>query len=152
MSYISAFEQHSRETVAISVLNKFRRWLIGRDKELSANKAVVVKKAIQSLRGNIDLNDAISYYFRDSGEIDNTVAFQLGRVLSKIFQNNSQKKQEFCDMVSNLLDNQDRSNLNETDTQFLKETIENSIYFIDNQISRAGKNLSANKLSNTKGF
>jgi hypothetical protein len=152
MSYISAFEQHSRETVAISVLNKFRRWLIGRDKELSTSRAVVVKKAIQSLRGNIDLNDAISYYFRDSGEIDNTVAFQLGRVLSKIFQNDSQKKQEFCDMVSSLLDSQDRSNLKETDTQFLKEIIESSIYFIDNQISRTGKTLSTNKLSNTKGF
>ena len=152
MSYISAFEQHSRETVAISVLNKFRRWLIGRDKELSTKKAVVVKKAIQSLRGDIDLNDAISYYFRDSGDVDNTVAFQLGRVLSKIFQNDSQKKQEFCDVVSSLLDNQDRSNLKETDTQFLKEVIENSIHFIDNQISGVGKTLSANKLSNTKGF
>lgn len=152
MSYISAFEQHSRDTLAISVLNKFRRWLIGRDNELSTSKADVVKKAIESLKGNIDLSDAISYYFRDSGEVSNTVAFQLGRVLSKMFENDPQTKHRFCDVASDLLTRRDRSNISETDTQFIKEIIEKSIYYIDDNISLLGKSMSGNKLSNTKGF
>lgn len=152
MSYISAFEQHSRDTLAISVLNKFRRWLIGRDKSLATAKAAVIKKALQSLQGEIDLNDAVSYYFRDSGESDNAVAFQLGRVLSKIFAEDSQKKKRFCAMASGLLENPNNCTLNVTDTHFLRDIIEGSIYFIDNELSSTEKGLSGNKLTNIKGF
>jgi hypothetical protein len=151
MSYISAFEQHSRDTLAISVLNKFRRWLIGRDKHLPDNKNKIVAKAISALNGDIDLNDAISYYFKDSGEINNSVIVQLSKVFAKVLDNKPEQKQRFCEAVSNFLKTGKPGQLNESDTGFVRDVIERSIFFIDNELTNMKTSLER-PLADTKGF
>lgn len=151
MSHISAFEQHSRDTLAISVLNKFRRWLIGRDKRLPDNKNKIVAKAVSALNGDIDLNDAISYYFKDSGEINNSVIVQLSRVFAKVLDNKPEQKQRFCEAVSNFLETGKSRQLNESDTGFVGDVIERSIFFIDNELTNMETSLER-PLADTKGF
>jgi len=153
MSYISTFERHARDALAISVLNKFRCWLLGRDKQLSGNRSEVMGKAIAALNGNIDLNDVISYYFKDSGEINNSVAFHLGRVFSGVLGDAPEKKKKFHVIISNLLATGNPGILLDTgdELEFVRDIIERSIDYLDDEL--AAIEISAHhSLIDTKGF
>lgn len=153
MSYISAFERNTRDTLAISVLNKFRRWLLGRDKQLAGNKSEIVAKAVSALNGNIDLNDTISYYFKDSGEINNSVVFQLSKVFLKVLDDKSGERQKFRTLISDLLKTGNPEILKNTkdEFEFVKDVVERSIDYIDNELAEI-ETSSENLLFETKGF
>lgn len=134
MSSISAFEQHTRNTLAISVLNKFRRWLVGRDKQLSSNRAAVIDKAVAALNGEMDLSDSLSFYLKDSGEINNAVIFQISKVFHKAIGDDPTQKQKFHKTMSRLLSNRAPETLKTSDEkgfEFVRDVIKRSIYIID---------------------
>ncbi len=103
------------------------------------------------MNGDIDLNDAISYYFKDSGEINNSVIVQLSKVFAKVLDNKPEQKQRFCEAVSNFLETGKSRQLNESDTGFVGDVIERSIFFIDNELTNMETSLER-PLADTKGF
>jgi hypothetical protein len=153
MSAISTFEQNTRDTLAISVLNKFRRWSIGRDAKLTTSKSEIILKAISALKGESQINDEISFYFKDSGETENLIVFQLKNVFEKVLGDDQKKKEKFFEAISKILEKLEPNALPDDELKFIQDTVEKSIYFIDNKISPVTvKQDNQSYLDNTMGF
>lgn len=134
MSYISAFEQNTRCSLAISMLNKFRRWILGRDKSLSPNNAEIIEKAISAINGNFEPDTAMIYYFKDSGDTENTIVFQLFNVLQDVLKDEADRE-KFLQLVWNLLDSRRPDLLSKKDIRLVKRILENAINFIDSELN-----------------
>ncbi len=133
MSYISTFEQNTRYSLAISILNKFRRWVIGRDQSILPDNKAIIEKAISAINEGFTPDEAMIYYFKDSGETEKTIVVQLFKVFQEVIKGEADKK-EFLRITGNLLDSQSPDQLSKKDLEFIKGKLENTIDFIDSAL------------------
>lgn len=153
MSYISAFEQNTRYSLAISMLNKFRRWTIGRDPLILPENAAIIKKAISAIKGDIEPGEAMIYYFKDSGETENTIVVQILKAFQEVIKDGADKN-EFLRITENLLEKQSPSLLSKKDIEFVNRLLENTIEFIDSALNPVEVEISSQTTLevDTKGF
>lgn len=147
MTYVSFFEQQSRNATAVSVLNTIRRKLKNSaEVDFNENQNLIICKLFQMIKGDSQASDYMSYYFSNSGDIINTIATQIFKILNKVIGNDKQKKQKLVTSLQKFTNNQ----LSNKDIEYLIKISEDAILEIDQETRQFINKIPLNV--NSKGF
>lgn len=105
MAYLSYFERHSRNTVSINVLNSIRK-RISINKELSESNMELLGKLKNYLDGNVNMQDVLTFHFRDSGDIVESIPMEIFLEMKKVFKNKSDFDQ-FNSLIDSIIKNKE---------------------------------------------
>ena len=148
MAHISFYEQQSRNTIAISILNLLRRRININENSIYSHKDIVLK-SLKTLENNPSMEDFVSYYFRDSGNIENSATIQIGKVLKKIL-NEQNNKEKFISEIKLYLNDNDY-NTRDSEKKFLVSILEKAISSIDYETQKI-EEFNTEIVFDTKGF
>jgi len=148
MAHISFYEQQSRNTIAISILNLLRKRININENSIYNYKDIVLK-SLKTLENNPNMEDFVSYYFRDSGNIENSATIQIGKVLKKLL-NEKDEKEKFIKEISEYLKNEIYSSSHDSKL-FLIGVLEKAISSIDYETQKI-EEYNTELAFDTKGF
>ncbi len=144
MSSISFFEKQTRNTLAISVLNKTRRYFKGIDSEIDVDKKEIFKKVLDIFdNNNIAFTDIISYFCKDTGKTSNSVTILIFMVLNQVIDSDFVK-----DFVAECKKLFNENSIGEVNQSKIVKILEKTIDLIDSDIIASPTSFEVE----TKGF
>jgi hypothetical protein len=144
MSSMSLLEKNARYAVAISILNSFRHWLIGRANADFNNedKAIFLE--------SIDMNQdkklspkMILYSFRGFSNNEHSAAIELSDALCdalKITFNKTDEQENYLIKLKVILESMDKNEISEEDRNSIIDLIINTMQVISNQTEQKPDN------------
>lgn len=135
MSHTSSLETHARYSVAISILNNFRHWLIGREgaRLLQDDKDIFLESLDISQSESLS-DKMVLYSFHGFGSHKHSAAIELSDAINKVLESLDEDKREpSLNALGKALESEDLSSLNETEKTLLVNFVTRAMYVIDSQ-------------------
>lgn len=144
MTSISYFEQTSRNTISINLINSLREKILF-ETPIEETHLSLLTKLEQIFDGSLPFKDSLSYYFKDSGSVAETVPFDIYFCIKKLFGDN---KSTYDFLIKSLVNSINNKSISKKDEFVLY--LENIIESLDKE----SKNLPKPSLNflNTMGF
>lgn len=132
MSHLNLFEMRTRYSIAVSILNKFRHWLLGRiDEQISKEKEIINESLV--LGDKEKFLDSVLYSLHGYGNKERAAAVQISEVIDSALEfisPESEKKAEVFDSLKRTLKEDNAKNIRETDRKNSLNLITKSIHII----------------------
>lgn len=147
MSYSNVLETNARYAVAVSVLNNFRQWLMGRE------NVRLLDENLEIFRESIDINQSpqlsgkmILYSFQGLGNDEHSAALNLSDALTKALTFiDDNEKEYFLNTLKRILEEKNANLVEPQDKERLLELVLNAMEIINGQTQRGAENLFAKK-------
>lgn len=138
MSSINLLEMNARYAVAISLLNKFRHWLQGREgaKFLDSDKDIFLESINMNQEDKLSPN-VILYSFRGFGKNEHSAAIELSGAISqainKTFNSDSQKAQTSIEKLKNILETKNFNSITEEEKEDVLKLVTGTMQVISDR-------------------
>ncbi|KJU87313.1 hypothetical protein MBAV_000491 [Candidatus Magnetobacterium bavaricum] len=136
MSQVDVFEKKIRYSVAISMLNEFRHWLIGRtDKNLSKEDKELLIGAI-NIHENKELlfDEMIKYSFYEVGNVYQASRLELSEALNAVVREDSSKtRTEILKSIKEYINLTKREEIDETEIELATSLVVDVMHELDSQ-------------------
>src|SRR6185295_11703754 len=135
MSHMSLLEAHARYSVAISILNSFRHWLIGRDDAALGPEVKNILSESLEMSESQNLSDKmVLYSFHGFGSHQHAAAIELSEAISNVLEQVDQdKRQIYLDALRKAIESQDIHALDQAEATHATQFVTQAMYVIDSQ-------------------
>ena len=135
MSHMSLLETHARYSVAISILNKLRHWLIGRNGAPlgEEDKNILLESLEMSESQNLS-DKMVLYSFHGFGSHQDAAAIELSDAITNVLEQVDQnKRRTYLDALRKALESEDIDALDPAETALAIEFVTQAMYVIDSR-------------------
>jgi hypothetical protein len=135
MSHMSLLETHARYSVAISILNGLRHWLIGREGAALADedKRVLLESLEMSESQNLS-DKMVLYSFHGLGSHYQAAAIELSDAISKVLEQlDADQRDRYLGALKNVLESNDAHAIQNPDSELATKFVTRAMYVIDSQ-------------------
>lgn len=135
MSHMSLLETHARYSVAISILNSFRHWLIGRDGAALGPEVKNILSESLEMSESQNLSDKmVLYSFHGFGSHQHAAAIELSEAISNVLdQVDQDKRQAYLDALRKAIESEDIHALDQAEATHATQFVTQAMYVIDSQ-------------------
>lgn len=135
MSHMSLLETHARYSVAISILNSFRHWLIGRDGAALGPEVKNILSESLEMSESQNLSDKmVLYSFHGFGSHQHAAAIELSEAISNVLdQVDQDKRQAYLDALRKAIESDDIHALDQAEATHATQFVTQAMYVIDSQ-------------------
>lgn len=135
MSHMSLLQAHARYSVAISVLNRLRHWLIGRKSAglREEDKDILMESLEISESKNLS-EKMVLYSFQAFGSHEHSAALELSDALNKAVDLiGEDKRASALDAFKKALNSESLESLEQAEKEMAIELVTKTMYVIDSQ-------------------
>lgn len=141
MSHMSQLEAHARYSVAISILNRLRHWLIGREEAVRKEDKDIFLESLE-ISESEDLSDKmVLYSFHGFGSHQHAAAIEISDGVQKVLEENADKGRDYLHAVKKALELADIGDLDEGEKSLATELVTKAMYVIDSQEDVSGQSI-----------
>jgi len=135
MSHTSSLETHARYSVAISILNNFRHWLIGREGAgLRQDDKDTFLESLDISESEALSDKMVLYSLHGFGSHKHSAAIELSDAINKSLESLESGKKEIClNALRKALGSEDLNNLDQAEKDLLIDFVTRAMYVIDSQ-------------------
>src|SRR6185295_14036097 len=135
MSHMSLLEAHARYSVAISILNSFRHWLIGRDDAALGPEVKNILSESLEMSESQNLSDKmVLYSFHGFGSHQVAAAIELSEAITNVLEQVDQEKRgAYLDALKEAIESEDIDALDPDETTLAIEFVTQAMYVIDSK-------------------
>ena len=147
MSYMSLLETNARYSVAISILNNFRHWLMGReDANFQDEDAEIFLESIDINQTPKLSSKMILYSFQGFGNDQRSAAVELSDALTEALEKfETDERNQRLEILTELIKSKDINLLSEPDKQGTMRLVIDTMQIINSQVERSPDNNFARK-------
>lgn len=133
MSHMSLLETHARYSVAISILNRLRHCLIGREDVVRKEDRDILLESLEITESE-DLSDKmILYSFHGFGSHRHAAAIELSDGVKKVLEDADDKRVDYLKAFKKAIESEDCRALGENEKSLAAELVKKVMYVIDSQ-------------------
>jgi hypothetical protein len=135
MSHMSLLETHARYSVAISILNKLRHWLIRRDGAVlgEEDKSILLESLEMSESQNLS-DKMVLYSFHGFGSHHVAAAIELSEAITNVLEQVDQEKRgAYLEALKEAIESDDIEALDPDETTLAIEFVTQAMYVIDSK-------------------
>jgi hypothetical protein len=130
---MSLLEAHARYSVAISILNRLRHWLIGREEAVRKEDKAILLESLE-ISESEDLSDKmVLYSFHGFGSHQHAAAIEISDGVQKVLEENAAKRRDYLHALKKALEFADIRALDEGEKSLATELVTKAMYVIDSQ-------------------
>lgn len=135
MSHTSLLQSHARYSVAISVLNRLRHWLIGRKgASLRKEDQDILMESLEISESKSLSEKMVLYSFQAFGSHENSAALELSDALNKALEViGSDRAAAASNSFRKALESSDLESLDRAEKELAIELVTKTMYVIDAQ-------------------
>jgi hypothetical protein len=140
MSHMSLLETHARYSVAISILNRLRHCLIGREDVVRKEDRDILLESLEITESQ-DLSDKmVLYSFHGFGSHQHAAAIELSDGVKKVLEDTDDKRVEYLNALKKAIESDDCRTLGENEKSLAAELVRKVMYVIDSQEDISNQN------------
>lgn len=142
MSYMNSLEAKARYTVAITVLNSFRRWLIGRDdSDFSDNYAEILLDSIGMNQTKSLTSNMILYSFHGFANDERSAAIELSDALSSALEStfSTNEKEKYLEQLKKIIHTKNIESIDEEIKNNLLKLVVKTMQLISNETKQKNR-------------
>jgi hypothetical protein len=142
MSHMSILETQARYSVAISILNRLRHCLIGREDVVRKEDRDILLESLEITESQ-DLSDKmVLYSFHGFGSHRHAAAIELSDGVKKVLENTDDKRRvDYLNALKKALESDDCRALGEKEKSLAAELVKKVMYVIDSQEDMSNQNI-----------
>ena len=143
MSHTSSLETHARYSVAISILNNFRHWLIGRDGSgLRQDDKDIFLESLDISESEELSDKMVLYSLHGFVSHKHSAAIELSDAINKALESLEAGEKEVClKALRKALESEDLTDPDKTEKDILINFVTRSMYVIDSQDDIGSQNI-----------
>ena len=133
---MSLLEKNARYAVAISILNSFRHWLIGRAMDFNKEDKEIFLESIDMNQDEKLSSKMILYSFRGFSNNEHSAAIELSDALHdalKITFDKTDEREDYLSKLKIMLESMNKNEIGEADRDSIVKLIMNTMQVISNQ-------------------
>lgn len=143
MSHMSLLEANARYSIAISILNKVRHWLLGREGAFIEDDDKKTFLESLDINQNPVLSDKmILYSLQGFGNYEQSAAIELSEAIAGALKTvDLARKEEYIESLKKVLESSDANSLDAVEKSCAMELVTTAMHVINAQTSRKSKSL-----------
>jgi hypothetical protein len=132
---MSLLETHARYSVAISILNKLRHWLIGRDgADLGEEDKNILQESLEMSESQNLSDKMVLYSFHGFGSHQDAAAIELSDAITNVLEQVDQDKRRiYLDTLKKALESENIDALDPAEITLAIEFVTQAMYVIDSK-------------------
>jgi len=147
MSYMTKLEKHARQSVAMSVLNGMRHWLMGREEStFTDNQRAILRDALEFSEGASASGKMLFYSFRGIGRDKRPASVQLYRALERASNINQAEADRSMQSIKHALEVSENSRIDKESLDAALDLIEKAMHLISSESKGSSKNNKTKRL------
>jgi hypothetical protein len=145
MSHMSLLETHARYSIAISILNSLRHWLIGREGgSLRKEDRDIFLESLEISESPTLSDKMVLYSFHGFGSHQHSAAIELSEAINKVLEQFDESvRGAYLDALRRALEVEAPGDLNETEKGQAIAFVTRAMYVIDSQEDTGTQNIFA---------
>lgn len=145
MSHMSLLETHARYSVAISILNSFRHWLIRREgASLRKEDRELLLESLEISESQNLSDKMVLYSFHGFGSHQHSAAIELSEAVNKVLEQLDEGvRGEHLNSLRKALESESLDDLSEAEKGLVTEFVTKAMYVIDSQEDPGTQNIFA---------
>ena len=141
MSHMSLLETNARYSVAISILNRLRHCLIGREDVVRKEDRDILLESLEITESE-DLSDKmVLYSFHGFGSHRHAAAIELSDGVKKVLENTADKRGDYLNALKKAIASEDCRALADNEKSLAAELVKKVMYVIDSQEDMSNQNI-----------
>ena len=140
MSHMSLLETHARYSVAISILNRLRHCLIGRENAVSKEDKDILLESLEITESEDLSHKMILYSFHGFGSHRHAAAIELSDGVKKALEGTHDKRGDYLNALKTAIEAEDCRALDEKQKSLAAELVKTVMYVIDSQEDISNQN------------
>jgi hypothetical protein len=133
MSHMSLLETHARYSVAISILNRLRHWLIGREDAVKQEDKETLLESLEISESENLSDKMVLYSFHGIGSHKHAAALELSDGIKKVLEENTRNRREYLGALKKAIESEDIRDLTEDEKSLATELVTKTMFIIDSQ-------------------
>jgi hypothetical protein len=130
---MSLLETQARYSVAISILNRLRHWLIGREDAVREEDKEILLESLEISESENLSDKMLLYSFHGFGSHKHAAALELSDGIKKVIEETTRNRRDYLEALKKAIESQDIRDLNEDDKSLVTELVTKAMFIIDSQ-------------------
>jgi hypothetical protein len=119
--------------VAISILNRLRHWLIGREDAVREEDKEILLESLEISESENLSDKMLLYSFHGFGSHKHAAALELSDGIKKVIEETTRNRRDYLEALKKAIESQDIRDLNEDDKSLVTELVTKAMFIIDSQ-------------------